>query len=320
MTTVFPIEAYSVFRHADRSILKLNPVLERWVYRFISVDIKSLETDFSDLLDFPRKLQSEVTLHLEELKISISKEFYDSVTNNVLFGHEMVFGDCIMLKCDDTKSVEVVDKYMDTAPAFAFQNEMQLFSANILQHLRFFNDGDIDCVASFVIDKDSRKVLAKHTNRPAKTRGLSKFQVADSDIEPFRSFFMEEFISNHLCELAIQNFNLAYEIFDVKTRFVTLMTCLEALFNQGRDQITHIVSRHLALIISEDKNTFLANYKRIKRLYQIRSTLVHGGTPDENIVDVTFELQRDVRVAINYCRLLNIDRKALFEKLNVMGF
>ena len=132
--------------------------------------------------------------------------------------------------------------------------------------------------------------------------------------------FVKGFKSNSLTELSISNFNLSYEISDLKTRYITLMTCLESLFNQGRDQITHTVSRHLTLIISNSEKEFQENYYRVKNLYGLRSAIVHGSSTKENLSDATSELQNKVRQAINYCLQLNYNKKELFDKLNSMGF
>jgi Apea-like HEPN len=98
------------------------------------------------------------------------------------------------------------------------------------------------------------------------------------------------------------------------------MTCLESLFNLGRDQITHTVSRHLSIILSTNATEFQLNYKRIKKLYGIRSTIVHGGTTNEKIEDVTYELQDKVSKAMLYCFKTDLNKSELFDKLNQSGY
>lgn len=98
------------------------------------------------------------------------------------------------------------------------------------------------------------------------------------------------------------------------------MTCLESLMNLGSHQITHTVSRHLSLIISNSIAEFQTNYVRTKELYDIRSSIVHGGKINEDLTKVTTELHDKVRSVINYCLKLNVDKKTLFAKLNAAGF
>jgi len=129
---------------------------------------------------------------------------------------------------------------------------------------------------------------------------------------------------NKLIELALNNFNLSYDIIDLKTRFVTLTTSLESLFNYGKGEITHIISRHLALVVSSNKDEFYFNCKAIKKLYGVRSAIVHGSTQSADLMGLILQLEDYVRRAINYCSTLSDtlfpDTKALFEFLNSAGY
>ena len=98
------------------------------------------------------------------------------------------------------------------------------------------------------------------------------------------------------------------------------MTCLESLFNLGKDQIAHTISRHLALILSSDKDEFKINYARIKKLYNIRNGIVHGVEYKGNLMDDYIDLCEKVRRAINYCNTAGLTKEQLFEHLNLSGF
>ena len=134
------------------------------------------------------------------------------------------------------------------------------------------------------------------------------------------NIYEDSFNPNQLTELAIDNFNLSYNIVDVRTKYLSLMTCLESLFNTSTNQISHTVSRHLALIISKNIDEFNNNYRRIKELYGIRNRIVHGGTVSEDISKATDDLQEKARIAINDCLKTNLNKLQLFEKFNVMGY
>ena len=98
------------------------------------------------------------------------------------------------------------------------------------------------------------------------------------------------------------------------------MTCLESLFNLGKDQIAHTIARHLSIIISKDKAEFNTNYSRIKKLYNIRNSIVHGGEYKRDIVQDYLELSNKVRAAINYCNVEGLTKEKLFEELNSRGY
>jgi len=98
------------------------------------------------------------------------------------------------------------------------------------------------------------------------------------------------------------------------------MTCLESLFNLGKDQISHTIARHLSIILSDKKEQFKENYTRIKKLYNIRNSIVHGGEYKDDIIQDYLELSNKVRAAINFCNVPDLTKEKLFEDLNSRGF
>jgi hypothetical protein len=111
-----------------------------------------------------------------------------------------------------------------------------------------------------------------------------------------------------------------YDLPDGRIRFVTLMTCLESLFNLGKDQIAHTIARHLSIIISTDKSQFNTNYTLIKKLYNKRNSIVHGGEYKGDIIQDYLDLSNKVRAAIGYCNVDGLTKEKLFEDLNSIGF
>jgi hypothetical protein len=130
---------------------------------------------------------------------------------------------------------------------------------------------------------------------------------------------LREFKINRLSELAFQNFQDSYRIVDPRLRFLTLMTALECLFNCGKDQIAHTISRHVALIVSKDSDSFQINYSKMKKLYNLRNGYIHGSSikkPKEEL----FELEEYVREALNYTLKSDSSKEVLFTQLNKMGY
>src|SRR5690606_26635296 len=114
--------------------------------------------------------------------------------------------------------------------------------------------------------------------------------------------------------------NMVYDLPDGRLRIITLITCLESLFNLGRDQIAHTISRHLSIIISDSKDQFKENYLHLKKLYNIRSSIVHGGDYKGNVINDYLELSDKVRTAIRYCNIPDLTKEKLFDDLNAKGF
>lgn len=48
------LESYAHILNADRTILKLNPILEKFGYRFVWVDATEFEVNFSEIFNVPK--------------------------------------------------------------------------------------------------------------------------------------------------------------------------------------------------------------------------------------------------------------------------
>jgi len=316
------IETYAVFRNIDKSILATNRFIEKFGYKFISISLADLEKYFSSLFSLPEKFKSKYKVLLGDIDISISNEFYQALTNNREFGYSLLKDkEVIFLKSINDFDQEIINNTINNM-GIAMQHfgNLQNFVKALTQQFRLFKNGDINCNTQFQISKELRQVTSKSSGLLSTPTGRSLFSLSESEAEILGQQFTETFSSNPLTELAISNFNLSYDIADIKTKYITLMTCLESLFNQGRDQIAHTVSRHLALIISNSEGEFEVNYSRGKELYKLRSAIVHGDKTKEDLHEATEELQNKVRQAINYCLKIQLNKKQLFDKLNSIGF
>ncbi len=318
--TSYLVETYALYTNVDNSILKLNPIIEKFGYKFVAINLPDFEKRFSHLVSLPKDFQSERTLVFDEGKYSVSQEFYDLILNHQSFGHRILMKhEIILLNRIKDFEQEVINNTVSMGLSMTVENELQNFSSSLIQQLRLHKNGDVASPMEFQITKTDRRVSLKSW-RPTKSHGHVELKLTDEDVSILSKTLTNKFVTSPLVELAISNYNLSYEISDLKTRYITLMTCLESLMNMGAHQITHTVSRHLALIISKSVDEFQLNYTRTKQLYDIRSSIVHGGTISEDLAKVTNELHDKVRHVINYCLKLNIDKKSLFAKLNALGF
>lgn len=319
-TKLSKVETCAVFVNADRSILKLNKLIKKFGYTFIVINPAELEKKYSALFSLPKGYKSKGTVQLGDSNITVSNEFHNLVLSYGSFGmRTMMDRELILLKKTDKVEYFKGVKYVDMANLFPILGEFQKFSGSLIQQLRLLKNGSIGWIMQFQIMSDSRHILSKQGGFQD-TAFEKKYTFTDDDIKKLKKSFKLEFKANPLTDLALKNFNLCYTISDTKTRYITLMTCLESLFNQGRDQITHTISRHLSLIISQNREEFERNYYRIKTLYRYRSAIVHGDKIEEKLREITDELQNMSRQAINFCIYLSLTKKQLFDKLNVMGY
>jgi len=67
----FYVETYAFFTNVDKSILKVNPIIEPLGYKFIAVSLNDLERDFSALFSLPAKFVSQARVSLRDSSVTI---------------------------------------------------------------------------------------------------------------------------------------------------------------------------------------------------------------------------------------------------------
>jgi hypothetical protein len=184
----------------------------------------------------------------------------------------------------------------------------------------------------FSIFKEERKVISKNISflRPV----LGRYQIEDSDITLFKKIYSENFFVPDLLKLAVDSFELSYEAPNSKMKFVLLMMGLESIFNKSsQDPISHILSRHIALLLGKTKPEFEELFQTVKKLYKTRCDIVHGSTErktllklEKNIQNELNQLESLTRMVISELLWLNdsgnsgLNKESLFEYLNKKGF
>ena len=318
------LEAYVLFKNVDESILKLNPILEKYGYRFIEVPLEKLESDFFDLFNLrPNKSYEESSIIVLSDQCSISTEFFELLTDSPLGGFELLDnGKMYFLKRIKDFTVEIVDGMMKNKNTMKIGGEIQKFKNDLIKKLKYFKNGDIMGSVEFQIFKKSRMINSRLIPRILKPPTRYNFVILDEELNEIKKHLEKDLKSKKSIELAEIYFNSCYELSDYKTRFINLITSLESIFNRSESQISHIVARHLSLILSKDKESFEVNYRRIKKLYGIRSKLVHGQSINfkESLEELTHELQNYTRKAILFCMQTDLGKNELFSFLNSKGF
>lgn len=96
-------------------------------------------------------------------------------------------------------------------------------------------------------------------------RGLKKI------IEGIRLPFSHDYVN-----LAYKTYQKTYEINDINLSFLVSVIGIEVLLNPSHIEITHRVSRNLAVLLGEDREKGIEIYNHMKKLYGLRSRIVHG--------------------------------------------
>ncbi|MDB5284518.1 MAG: hypothetical protein JWO06_3593 [Bacteroidota bacterium] len=314
----YTFESYAIVLNADRTVLKLNPTLEKFGYKFQWVDASELEANFSEIFNVPKANDRPLTIMIGREWKGISHELHNALVHTPPFGQilHMEFPGILLLRklTDFNVTGDTMDFIIEQTEFKIFHD----FANDLLLQLRLFKIGEIRFSQFFNITSETRQVGLRSTGISIGARG--DYTLTDSAVEELSNKLVAKYEKNNLTELAIQNFSIVYDLPDGRLRFITLVTCLESLFNLGKDQIAHTISRHLSIILSNSKEQFKENYKQIKKLYNMRSSIVHGGEYKGDIIQDYLELSNKVRAAINFCNVPDLTKEKLFEDLNSRGF
>ncbi len=311
------IFSYVAINLIDETILKINPIIHKFGYEFISLTIKELEQKFSDLIFdiYPGNINPKDNPE-------ISSEFHGGYFTSPLFDHEVFFskGKIYFLKSIN-HSIAVKEGFgiVGTIGGNEAYKDIDSFADYLITNFRILKEGTVKRIATFQFYETGGRYM--HGFDTSERTFGQRFIIEDKDIPILQKLLSKDFKINSIYELAIKNLNLSYDIKNLETRYITLMTALESLFNRGRDQITHIVSRHLAIIVSSNKEDFEENYKNFKELYGKRSTIIHGDKiKDENLEELVLKLENLVRKAILFCLNQELNKDELFNYLNSKGY
>ena len=312
------IQAYSILYSLDESILKLNPYIEKFGFEFCIYSLDEMEKEFGSLFYFSG--EDNIRIDLGNGK-DISSDLYHQIQQNFPHGFFFCFRrQFIMLRSKNIIEVEF-DGAKDVGPDTVAINELTTFLQPLITQLRLFKDGEVGIILCFTKDLNTNHVTSR-LSYGSQFIGSQLYSLSDEEAKNLGGSLKEKIPSNTLIELPIENFNVSYGIKDVKTKFTTLMVALEGIFSFGGSQVSHVVSRHAALILSNSSKELQDNYERIKKLYKLRSNIVHGSRSSEKEANEKLnELKLLVRFSISYCIAnKHQDGKKLFEILNAKGF
>lgn len=315
----YNIESYAHILNTDRSILKLNPIIEKFGYSFMCVTASEFEKEFSEILNIPKNTERKLTIIIGREQHGISHELHHALIHNPVFGLKfmhMEYPEIILLKKNE--NFELTGDFYDSSIEMNAFTSFHSFVSDLLLQLRLLKAGEIFCSQSFQITSETRQISFRRFEISIGSFG--DYILNDVEVDVLSKTLKHNFESNSLTELAVKNFNIVYNLPDGRIRFITLMTCLESLFNQGKEQIAHTIARHLAIILSKNKDEFIENYTRTKKLYNARNAIVHGSEHKGNLVEDYLDLAEKVRKAINYCNKSELSKEGLFAELNTRGF
>lgn len=313
------LESYAHLINVDRTILKLNPTIQKFGYEFVWIDASEFEKNFSEILNVPKNDNRKLTIFIGRESKGISHELHNAIVHTQILNPmflNMEYPGIILLKKNSSFKIpgKTMDYFTENEKLYEFYN----FAKNLILQLRLYKIGEIRFIQFFNISNITREISLR--KREVEIGSKGDYTLTDNEAKELSKRLVPKYEFNGLTELAIRNFSIVYDLTDVQIRFITLITCLESLFNLGKGQIAHTIARHLSIIISNNQEQFKENYKLIKRLYNMRNSIVHGGKHRGDIINDYLKLSDKVRLAINFCNVPNLTKEKLFEDLNTKGF
>jgi len=96
----YTFESYAIVLNADRTVLNLNPALEKLGYKFQWVNETELETDFSEIFNIPKSDDRALTIMIGREFKGISHELHNALIHTPPFGEiiHMEFPGILLLR------------------------------------------------------------------------------------------------------------------------------------------------------------------------------------------------------------------------------
>jgi len=323
---VYELEIYCMFTNVDETILHLNPTIRKDGFKFVGFSMVELESKFYSLFGLEPSYKKMRGIKLKNGTI-VSEKFHKAVRKHPLGELNMNIqngGKVFFLQSIKNTFQRVVDniiQFPDTDNRFS---ELREYSSQLERKLRLFKNGGITTLGCFQVQTDSRHVGMRVENglyNSYASRNI--FTIEKKEIADLQLHLSKDLQATDLTKLAETYFDSSYVTVDFRMKFINLVTALESLFNKGEHPISHIIARHLAIIISESSVEFQTNYSKIKKLYGMRSLIVHGQklkSGGKIIIENLDILQDMTRKAIVYCLESSKSKNELFAYLNVKGF
>lgn len=134
------------------------------------------------------------------------------------------------------------------------------------------------------------------------------------------------FETNSEIDTIIGTYNINLSIPNVKIAFLNLVTCLESLLVSTNFELTYQISRGVAVLLSDNKEDGNKLFSKMKKLYEIRSKIVHNSIWDVDKYYKTYDIDpfEDLKevfvLSFREFIKLNISKSELIKLINENGY
>ena len=201
-----------------------------------------------------------------------------------------------------------------------FNNELVAHLSPKIRLMRLFKEGNIGMPLQYYFLKDPLTSLLQSSEQ-AYISSRSCYSLSDVEIDQLQNFLEKTNLpfKHKYIQLAFENFELSYKVDSPQLAFLTLMNGLEASFNPVRGEIIYRLSRNCAVLLGKNKQDADEIYRNVKNLYDLRSSIVHGGKVNVEGGKI-FELRGYLRESIKKLYILDKPKEEVLKNLNESGF
>jgi len=209
------------------------------------------------------------------------------------------------LKMDKKELTKIISS---KAQKFAV-DYVQGYLKPIIRLMRLFKEGNI-CMplyCFYINEKEPERLMGMGTTRHIVNEPFTLNSNELTDLEKFIRDTKIPFTHPYL-QLAFDNFELSYEIRNHNLSFLPLMIALEILFNPGKMELRYRISRNTAVLLGGNNDEYSKKiFSKVKRLYDLRSEVVHTGKKTIIKKDDLLLLRHYVRESIK--EIYKLDKK-----------
>jgi hypothetical protein len=284
-----------------------------------NVDSSILQMDFNHGFRIESFSDEEAVTFLENL------EKIPRITMAIAEKYFMRYG-CLNFS---EQRMYVISKLFENMSTLDF-NEIARFD-NTLVHgyldptirlMRLFKEGDIRMPARFYYRVQNNEIerhmtggIGGHISHEPYHLEAFEIPILQSFIHSVKLPFQRDFV-----QLAFENFELSYEIFDIQLAFLVLMIGLEALLNPAQDEVKYRVSRNTAVLLGENRENSKEILTLVKKLYDKRSQIIHSGKRRIVEKEDLLILRDYVRRAIKKIYCIGKEKSEITNLLDSYGF
>lgn len=144
----------------------------------------------------------------------------------------------------------------------------------------------VEYIIGFQVIENEVRISSIFKTEESYSLDEEKLSLKCVDIESINDFiknYYKEYLKINYLRSSIQNYINAFDSNYFHFSFIAFCISLESITN-GNSELLYRLARNIAIICGKDENTSNIVFKNIKKIYSLRSKIVHGADFDDDLV------------------------------------